>query len=189
MAESDLKKREAEIDALVLKSQAGDTEAFAKLYDILVTPIYRYLYYKVERSEVEDLTEAVFVKVWEHLPRYRKGKAAFTSWVFRIAHNLVVDYYRLNKVVRELDETLPDERREHNPLSRLQSKLDRENLREAISQLKESYQQVVTLKFINELSNEEVAEVLGRKPGNIRVLQFRALKSLKQILQEMGLKY
>lgn len=189
MSQGDLKKRAAEIHGLVKKSQTGDTEAFAQLYDILVDPIYRYLYYKVDRNEVEDLTESVFLRVWENLPKYRKGKTPFTAWVFRIAHNLVIDYYRLNKAVRELDETIPDQRREHNPIMRLEDSLSRENLRAAIGKLKETYQQVIVLKFINDLSNEEIAKTLKKRPGSIRVLQFRALKALKQILQGMGVKY
>src|SRR5512136_3095853 len=90
------------------KAQGGDTEAFAQIYDALVKPIYRYIYYRVEEAIAEDLTEDTFLKMWQNLGKYKKRSTPFPSCPFRIAHNLVVDHYRKKPATDEIDESLPD---------------------------------------------------------------------------------
>lgn len=178
---------EKEIEDLVIKSQQGDADAFGQIYDVFVTPIYRYIFYKVKREDVEDLVEVLFLKAWENIKKYKKQeKTSFKSWVFRIAHNLVVDHYRLTREHAPLDPRLSDTKRDSDPVKQVKLNLNNERLREAISQLKPNYQQIVTLKFINELSNEEIGNILNKSEGSVRILQFRALKVLKGILQDMG---
>jgi RNA polymerase sigma-70 factor (ECF subfamily) len=105
---------EKQLEALVVESQKGDSEAFAQLYDVYVTPIYRYIFYKVKKEDVEDLTEVLFMKAWENIGKYRKQKnKSFKAWLFRIAHNLVVDHYRLTREHNSLDPRLRDTKRDH----------------------------------------------------------------------------
>jgi RNA polymerase sigma-70 factor (ECF subfamily) len=180
---------EKEIEELVIKSQQGDAEAFAQIYDVFVTPIYRYIFYKVKKEDVEDLVETLFLKAWENIGKYKKQKkTSFKSWIFRIAHNLVVDHYRLTREHASLDPRISDTKRESDPVQQAKLKLDNERLKAAIDKLKPNYQQIVLLKFINELSNEEIAKVLKKSEGSVRILQFRALKALKVVLQDMGVK-
>lgn len=188
MSDENEKYSPQEIEKLVKKSQKGDAEAFAQLYDHFVNPIYRYIFFKVKKEDVEDLTETLFLKSWENIKKYRKKKNTnFKSWIFRIAHNLVVDHYRLTREHSSLDPRLKETRKEADPVERADFSLNNENLKEAIGNLKKSYQQVIVLKFINEFSNEEISKTLKKSEGSIRILQFRALKALRQIMEDMGI--
>lgn len=187
MNEKDTTISDNEIEKLVLESQRGDAEAFAIIYDTYVTPIYRYIFYKVKREDVEDLVEQLFLKAWENVRKYKKRKqTTFKSWLFRIAHNLVVDHYRLTREHASLDPRLSDTKKEANPVVQASESLNNEQLQEAIRKLKPNYQQIIILKFLNELSNEEIGAVLKKSEGSVRILQFRALKALKIALAEMG---
>lgn len=179
-----------QVESLVKRCQKGDCEAFAKIYDEYVNQIYKYIYYKVKREDVEDLTETLFLKAWENIRKYRKRKNTnFRSWLYRIAHNLVVDHYRLTREHISLDPRMSSKSRESNPKDIAQDMLNNDNLRQAISRLKKNYQRIIILKFINELSNSEISKVLRKSEGSIRILQFRALKALRQVLEEMGVEY
>jgi len=165
-------------------AQKGDTEAFAQIYDELVKPLYRYIYYRVEEDIAEDLTEEVFFKAWQNLRKYKKGKHPFSSWVFRIAHNLIVDHYRKNRQTEEIDEGLPDTEQGNNPDYQTNVKLTNVRLRKVICRLPDKYQQVVILKYINELDNKEIADSIGKSEAAVRIIQFRALEKLRGLLSE-----
>ncbi len=177
-----------DVDALVLAAQEGDKEAFSKLYDLFFDPIYRYVYFRVPASEVEDLVENIFVKSWVHLPSYEKRDVSFSAWLFRIAHNAVIDHRRSHRPLYAIDPELSDESEKNAPKLMVERKHQGKLVREAVTELKEPYRQVVTLKFLIGLSNTEVAEILGQTEGNVRVLQFRALKELKRLLTERGVR-
>ena len=175
-----------DIDKLVVRAQGGDTEAFALVYDELVKPVYRYIFFRVENEIAEDLTEDTFFKVWQNLKKYKKGKHPFSSWVFRIAHNLVVDYYRKNKVIEEIDERMADPSDHINPEKQTNIKLTNIRLKKIIRKLPDNYQQVIILKYINELDNKEIADTIGKSEAAVRTIQFRALGKLKSLVGEDG---
>jgi len=192
MASGDLKNRKEEIEVLVKASQDGDHDAFSELYDIFIDPIYRYVYFRVNAENAEDLVEIVFLKVWENIQKYKKKKKIyFSSWIFKIAHNLVVDHYRSHKDIDslELNIQIPDQNRQHNPIKSTQHILNQKTLKFAINKLKKSHQQILIYKFINEFSNREIAELLKKSEGSLRILQFRALKALKKELKDIGFEY
>lgn len=172
---------------LVLKSQAGDKEAFAGLYDHFFGLIYRYVYFRVNAEEVDDIVEDVFVKTWTHLEQYEQRDVSFSAWIFRIAHNAVVDHHRRHRPLGVLNPETEDFSKDAAPKERTHSKILGEQVRSEVQKLKEPYRQLITLKFLMGLSNAEVAEILGEREGNVRVMQFRALKTLKQALQERGI--
>lgn len=178
-----------ELDGLVEQAQQGKTEAFEELYNAFVDKIYRYIYYRTNKEDALDLCETVFLKVWENLGSYKTGKNYFSAWIYRIAHNIVVDHYRLNKETVELSYDLPDEDKEMDPMKLAENTLNNDLLMEAIAQLKEKYQQIIILKYVNDLNNREIARIMNRTEGNLRILKFRALKALKQILKDMGAHY
>lgn len=185
-----LKYNKDKIEKLVLQSQKGDSEAFGKIYDVFVDAIYRYVYYRVKNEEVEDLVEIVFLKAWENINKYKKGKYSFSAWIFRIAHNLVVDYYRGKEAKADtlpldeaLEETIQSYKREHKPIGRTEASLNNDILTRALGTLKKTHYDFIVLKFINQLSNEEIAEILGKNESALRVMQFRALKELRTVLQ------
>lgn len=187
-----LNEKKQELEELVEAVKAGDKDAFSRVYDVLINLIYRYVFYRVKDQDVEDIVENVFVKVWVNIHSYkRRPNKTFSAWVFRIAHNLVVDYYRKskNQNVSELSPQLPDLRREHNPIHIASQILDNENLKVALKVLKKPYQDVIIYKFINGFSNVEIAQIMKRSEGSVRILQFRALKILKDELNSMGITY
>lgn len=175
---------EEQLDALVLEAQEGNKDAFARIYDHYFDPIFRYVFFRVPEMEVDDIVETVFIKCWTKMPQYQKRDVSFGAWLFRIAHNAVIDYRRAHRPVAQIDPRMSDESRAAKPKQRTERQLMAEKLRFAVSQLKEPYRQVVTLKFLMGLSNKEVAEIMHEREGNIRVIQFRALKKLRLILEE-----
>ena len=180
-------KKLAEIEQLVALSKNGDSEAFTKLYDNFINPIYRYIYYRVGPNEAEDLTELVFLKIWENLHQYEAGRRNFSSWIFRIAHNVVVDHYRSFHHKDELSDQVADHREEAKTTRMAEQRLTNDILNEAMKELKDNYRQILILKYINDMSNEEIAYVMGRSQAALRILQFRALKKLKVVLEERGI--
>lgn len=175
-----------DLSELVTLAKNGDTNAFGMIYDILVKPVYRYIYYRVESQIAEDLTEETFLKAWQNLAQYKEGKHPFSAWVFRIAHNLLCDYYRKQQVGHpsEMDENMPDTKLDSSPSHQLNIKLNQLKLRKAIRQLPENYQQIIVLKYINEEENDVIAKVIGKSEGAVRTLQFRALEKLRNLLKE-----
>ena len=168
---------------LVVRAIAGDREAFGDLYERHRAAIYRYVFYRVgEATEAEDLTATVFLKAWEALDHYRPGKTPFTAWLYRIAHNLLVDRYRKHKDLEPLEEHPMDPAVESNTEYQVMYNERAAAISRVLAQLEPIHQQVLTLRFINGLSHAETAQVIGRTEGTIRVLQHRALVALRTLL-------
>ena len=182
-----LKSMEQAINELVEKAQSGDTEAFSQLYDIFFTPLYRYVYYRVSKDEYEDILEMVFMKMWTNLKKYKKTKSTFSSWVFRIAHNLVVDHYRSAGGTVELSPAIEDQSKESQAPGMAERRLNNAILKQSLMRLKEDYQQILVLKFLDELKNDEIAMILGRSQNSLRILQFRALRALRKEMEIIGI--
>jgi RNA polymerase sigma-70 factor (ECF subfamily) len=161
------KEQIPDLSALVVRAQKGDTEAFGQIYDALVKPVYRYIYYRVDAQIAEDLTEETFLKVWQNLKKYKKGKHPFSSWVFKIAHNLVCDYYRKHQTTSEIDENIPDPQDTMHPERKITIKFTQIQLRKAITKLPENFQQVIILKRCHSYNSipgtEAVTFYFGRK--------------------------
>ncbi len=172
---------------LAVRASRHDPEAFAELYDLYVDKIYNYVYYKVgSTAEAEDLTSQVFTRAWEAIGSYKWQGHSFSPWLFRIAHNLIVDYHRARRPTVVLDalDTRPNlvSTEESRPEQVLQSMMTMERIREAIKQLTEEQQTVIILRFIEGYGTADIAEMMGKRPGAIRGLQFRGLTALRAIL-------
>lgn len=148
--------------------------------------IYRYVFYQVKnRATAEDLTEEVFIKAWRGIAKYRFRERPFSAWLYRIAHNHVVDYFRTNHQAQPLDEVRLTDASE--PASELEGKQLQEILMSAISDLTEQQKQIVLLKFMEDLDNQEIEQITGKSQGAIRVMQMRALAALRDRLsKELG---
>ena len=180
------------IEELVEKIKKGDHAAFSELYDHFILKIYKYVSFKVKDSEVEDIVEDVFVRVWEKINKYKKQKGInFSAWIYRIAHNLIVDYYRKNKIDVVSDENLilEDDDKLKSPKYHAENELNREILQKAMEGLNQEMQDIIIYRFINGLENSEIAALLGKPEGTIRVMQFRAIKALKVNLNDIGFSY
>ena len=188
-SDKDHKPDEQEVQRLVSACQNGETKSFGKIYDFYIDSVYRYVYYRVNQEDVEDVVEDVFVRVWENIDKYVPGEHPFSAWLFRIAHNLVVDHYRKTRKHISLRENLPKHiiQSDDDPADWASTKLNQTFVREALVELKEVYQQILVLKYLSGFENKEIARIMDMNEGNVRILQYRALKALRQILEERGL--
>lgn len=172
----------------VARARDGDRDAIAKLYDEYADRVYSYLYRRVGDAQIaEDLTGDVFVRMLEAIRRGQLWKVSFRAWLYRIAHNVLVDYFRSRGRQWELvlDERLvgavPDESAGERTGLGIWTY---EALREAIKELPQTQQTVLLLRFGEGLKAREVAEVLGKSVGAVEALQHRALVNLRQWLEE-----
>ncbi len=168
-------------EILVRQAIEGKEDAFAQLYDRHFDKVYRYIYFKVgNRLEAEDLTHEVFFKALEAIGSYKWRQLPFSSWLFRIAQNEVIDYFRRQKKETTLEEKiLPTE---DDPMAIAEQSLEREQLMAAVDKLSPAQREVIYLRFIAELSIAEVAQILGKSEGTIKALQYNGIVALKKIL-------
>ncbi len=180
---------DAEMIALIGAAQAGDPAAFDRLYNFYADKVFRYLYARLgQRESAEDLTAEVFVRLVRTLSGYRinaaRPVAAFSAWLYRIAGNLLTDHYRRQRFRRHADladhADLPaDEPSLHR---RVETAEEGGQLWNAIGQLGSEQQAVIVYRFTEQLSLQEVADLLGKSAGAIKALQHRALANLRRIL-------
>ena len=168
---------------LVTRAVQRDSEAFGQLYEQSLQRIYRYVFYRVNSvSEAEDLTEQVFLKAWEAIDRYEQRGVPFLAWLYRLAHNLVVDHYRAQRQLVPLDDVRETEESSEDIEASVEAQLDAEELRLALRCLSPEHQQLITLRFVEGLSHAEVAQIVGKSEGATRVVQYRALQALARAL-------
>ncbi len=172
-----------ELIELIRKAQGGDTEAFGKVYDAFLTPVYRYVVFRFPEDLAEDLVAEIFVKAWEKLHTYKAVVGVpFAAWLFRIARHSVVDAYRSQRGFEELSENLVDESHGSDPKKLAERAMSVSMVREALNQLPRLYREILLLHYVSELSHAEVARSLRLTEGYVRILKFRALKKLELLL-------
>jgi RNA polymerase sigma-70 factor (ECF subfamily) len=177
----------AHIRELVARAQQGDREALEELYLLHFDRIYSYLHMSVgNRHDAEDLTTQTFLKMLEAIGRFRWQSAPFSAWLFRIAHNLAMDHFRANRRWQPEEEVPePPDAEEISAEDEAMHSIGRQSMLELIENLSADQQQVLTLKFVFNFANADVATILGKTEGAIKSLQHRALVSLqKQITRE-----
>jgi RNA polymerase sigma-70 factor (ECF subfamily) len=178
---------EDSIDEAALVEQAKtDAEAFGLLYERYVDKIYSYVYYRTgNHHDAEDLTAKVFYQAMNHLPRYVQRGAPFSSWLYRIAHNLVANWYRdrSRRKLVPLDRLAAIYPREGpGPLEQVAQGERQEALLEAIQRLPQDRQKLLILKFVERLPNAQIGRLMGRSEGAIKSLYHRTLTALRQDL-------
>jgi len=171
---------------LVLQAQAGNAEAFGQLYDAYMERIYRFIYFRVEDQQTaEDITSQVFLRAWNNLDRFRLGRTPYLGWLYAIAHNAVIDHYRTRKVTTALEDvrlSQPDYAELVD--NDIDIAVEMKSVKSAMQTLTGDQQQVLTLKFIEGMSNDEIARHLGKREGAVRALQMRGLRALAKQLEE-----
>jgi RNA polymerase sigma-70 factor (ECF subfamily) len=175
---------QADMRKLVERAQQGDRDALEELYLIHFDRIYSYLHVSVgNRHDAEDLTTQTFLKMLESIGKFRWRSAPFSAWLFRIAHNLAIDHFRARRRWQP-EEEVPEPPGEEEPSAELRAmqSIGRRSLLELIENLSPEQQQVLTLKFVFNLPNADVAHVLGKTEGAVKSLQHRALVSLEKQL-------
>lgn len=174
----------SEEEILINKAKNSDHTAFRALYDLYVTQIYRFVFLKVgQKQDAEDITQHVFVSAWENISSYEHRGFPFSSWLYRIASNATVDHFRTHRHTVDI-ETIPEEYLgdDGGEESTIDTALGIETIKEKLKQLEPDQQNVLIMKFVEDKSNKEIAETLQKTEGAIRVIQHRALKQLKTLI-------
>ncbi len=167
-----------------------DTDAYAELYDLYVKRIYRFVFFKVGSHEnAEDVTSEVFLKAWQYLIGGTESVSdikSFSGLLYRIARNTIIDFYRAraskNEVPINEDTDISDSGSWYGQLG---DKIETEKIIQTIKKLKQEYQEVLTLKYVDELEVKEICEITGKGQVAVRVTLHRALKKLKEILEKV----
>jgi len=173
-------------EALVKRAVQRDRQAFAALYQSCVVQVYRHVHYRVSTlADAEDITQEVFIRAWKSIDKYKYKGAPFAAWLIAIAHNLVVDHYRAKKrAAGRIDVNVDvDNIAQVDRQVDVDVVLDQIYVRKALSQLNEERQKVIVMRFIDGFSYAEIAKALKKSEGAVRVIQYRALRELKEILQ------
>jgi len=174
---------EESLDRLVADAKRGDTEAFGRIFDEYAGPIYRFIASRVSRpSDAEDLTQLVFVKALEALPRYEARGVPFGGWLFRLARNAIIDQIRTRREHLSLVAATTRESEEASPEAMASLRDDLDRVAAALRELTDDQREVIELRFFAGLSVAEAAEAMGRQEGTIRGLQFRAVGALRRSL-------
>lgn len=168
------------------QAQKGNKEAFSFLYNHYLPGIYRYIFFKVSKQEeAEDITHEVFLSAWQNVKGYKYKGLPFSSWLYQIARNAVIDFYRTSKKTVQIEmvneEFIKIQSRDPEILN---AEMELEKIKKTIALLKPEYQNVLIMRFIEELPHNEVATALGKSEGAVRLIQHRALKELKSLYNE-----
>ena len=170
-----------------ITKRVSKREVFAELYGEFMLKVFRYIHYKVSNQQLtEDLTSTIFEKALVNFDKYSSDKAAFSTWIFSIARNTLIDYYRTNKMKMQisLDEAIEAPSREPSPQDEVEKKAEHECLRGCLSRLPEDDQELIRLKFAGEFNNRQIARMLGLSESNVGVRLFRAVKKLREDFHE-----
>jgi RNA polymerase sigma-70 factor (ECF subfamily) len=175
-------------EAALIEQAKTDPEAFGALYERYLDKIYHYVYYRTgNHHDAEDLTAKVFYQAMNHLPRYVQRGAPFSSWLYRIAHNLVANWHRDRgrRTLVTLDRlTMVGAQKGEGLLDQIVQGQHNEALLEAVRCLSADRQMLLILKFVEQLSNAEIGEIMGRSEGAIKSLYHRTLSALRTHLDE-----
>ncbi len=180
---------EPESEQQLIERAKQDADAFAILYERYVDRIYTYVYYRTgDAREAEDLTARVFYRALAHMPEFNQRGAPFVAWLYRIAHNLVANWRRDRGRHPELplDDLLRMQTREATPHAQAERAEDNRALLDAMRRLPPERQQLLILKFVDDLSNVEIGQILGRSEGAIKSLYHRTLLALREELEKQG---
>ncbi len=175
---------------LISNAALGNHEDFGLLYDHYVPKIYRFVFLKLaSKSEAEDLTHDVFLTAWQNMPKFVLMGHPFSSWLYRIARNKVIDHWRAKKSTISAED-LRDTNQELESGERLDKNLETlmtvESAKNALAGLSDLQQDVILMRYMEDMEYGEIAKALNKSEGAIRVLQHRAVKELQKILKKDG---
>ena len=178
---------ETDEDRLVDEAIQGDRECFGRLYERYALRVFRHVFHLTgDASLAEDLTAQTFLNALQAISRYEPRGVPFTAWLLRIAANLVINY---RKSKTNVHQPLPDQLESRQALTSPEStfeNLDSERVWQHVRRLRAEQRQVIVMHFVDGLSYQEIAAVMGKSVGAVRVVQFRALTNLRRMLQAAG---
>lgn len=173
-----------DINELVKLAKNGEANAFGELYDLFANKIFKFIKLKIQNpEEAEDVLQEVFIKAYKGLGKLKLEDLNFNAWLYRVASNTINDKFRKKYRTPEIvniDETF-DIADKYSLQEEVQVKSDMESLQIVFNKLPELYKQVLELRFIEEMSLEEIAKILNKSNLSIRLIQFRALKKVREL--------
>lgn len=174
---------------LLIRLKKKDPDAYAEIYDLYVTPIYRFIYFKVPtKQDAEDLTSDVFLKIWQYITETDHQIDNLRALLYRTARNLVIDSYR-KKASRDVNQdgellSLVEDEKQQSLLVNVETKLEMKNMEKILRKMKDEYREVLMLRYLEELSIGEIANVLEKSKGSVRVSLHRALKVARDLTNQ-----
>lgn len=174
-----------ELPRIIARAKAGDGAAFGELYAQYAGLVLRYLYVRTRETELaQDLTQEVFIRVIKGIGNLQyRGEKLFLGWLYTIAGNVLIGQARRKRAASTSLDTTADMIDPHGQ-DEVTSLFERMSLQHAMAQLTAEQQHVLTLKFYGDLSNQEIATVIGKTEGAVKALQYRAIHALQQILDQ-----
>ncbi|MFA6467002.1 MAG: RNA polymerase sigma factor [Patescibacteria group bacterium] len=171
--------------ALIYACQRGEAEAFGQVYEKYFKKIYSFVYYRTSHKEsTEDLVSLIFSKALENINKFQSSKGSFSSWLYKIARNTVIDYYRGHKNIQNLDdiEDLSD-------FSDISDNMDRKkalsDIQNKLAQLSSNQREIVIMRVWEDLSYKEIAEIVGKSEANCKMIFSRGIKELRLSLASL----
>lgn len=174
-------------DSELIQLAKDDTAAFGELYERHVRRIYNYIYYRTSNTQdAEDLTAKVFMRALNHVENYDERGVPFTAWLYRIAHNLVANWYRdrSRRKIIPLDEFVVKGMRSELPEVVAEEHEEQDHLLQSIQRLPEDRQQLLILKYVERMSNAEIGQIMGKTEGAVKSLYYRTLSFLREDMSD-----
>lgn len=171
---------------LLDRAKRAEPAALGMLYDQYVDRIYAYVYHRVGQADVaEDLTGQVFMRMLEAVRTGHGWQTSFSGWLYRIAHNIVIDHYRRKgrATFVDIEDAAPMQAQSGDPVASTESQFERQRLRQALAELTDEQAQVISLRFLEDLSIAEVAVIMQKTEGAVKALQYRAVLALRRVMQ------
>jgi RNA polymerase sigma-70 factor (ECF subfamily) len=177
-------KQGLENERILIERAKADPACFVDLYDKYFEPIYRYVYRRVSSVETaEDLVSQTFYDALSHLKSYQHKGYPFSAWLYKIAHNNVLKWYRSNSRHQQVDlENVVELRSDEDVVEELAVNTERGNVLAMLEKLEYEDRELIRLKYFEEVSNIEIGQIMGITANNVGVKLYRALKRLKQLM-------
>ena len=169
------------------KETLGARETFARLYDEYIDKVSRYIQYRVNNIQLaEDLTSTVFEKALVNFGKYSNDRASFSTWLFSIARNVVIDHYRISRKRQtvSLAEVTAQSSSNMSPEEEVERKDERERLNMCLAELSEEEKEIIQLKFGAELNNRQIGKMLGLSESNVGTKLYRAIRKMRDSFRE-----
>ena len=172
---------------LIAAAKSGDREAFTEIYRMHSQRVYRHICYITgDAHEADDLTNETFIQAWKSIPKYEDRGVPIEHWLLKIGHRMATHHLKRRKPVQDIEDVkLEDSSERHQPEHLVEVAGEVDTLRAAVIQLPEVQRQVIVWRFIEDMTYDEVAGLLGKSTGAVRVIQFRALRQLRELLSQV----
>jgi len=170
----------------IKEAQDGDDESFGLIYEYYVSQIHRFISFKVSNAQTaEDIAHEVFLSAWKNINRYRQGETPFSSWLYRIARNKIIDSYRNNKGDISMDtEGFDIDSIGSCEQVDLDKVLNVRKVKEMLKLLSPNFKKVIVMRYIKDMDHKEIAKALKKTENEIRVTQHRAIKKLRELCEK-----